>query len=64
MSKTSLIPAAALILLAGLLFVVLSAGLAGIGIAAIAGGALPVGVAALVLSAWMGTLAFGALRRR
>jgi hypothetical protein len=48
----------------GLLFAFLTAGLAGIGIAAIAGGALPVGVAALVLSAWMATLAFGALRRR
>jgi hypothetical protein len=48
----------------GVLFVLLTAGLAGIGIYALVGGALPIGIAALVLSTWMGTLAFGALRRR
>jgi hypothetical protein len=48
----------------GVLFVLLTAGLAGIGIYALASGALPIGVAAVVLSAWMGTLAYGALRRR
>ena len=48
----------------GLLFLLITAGLAGIGIYALAGGALAIGIAALVLSAWMGTLAFGVLRRR
>ena len=48
----------------GVLFVFLTVGLAGIGIYASVGGALPIGIAALVLSGWMGTLAFGALRRR
>ena len=48
----------------GVLFVLLTAGLAGIGIYALVSGALPIGVAALVLAAWMATLAFGALRRR
>jgi hypothetical protein len=48
----------------GVLFVLLTAGLAGIGVYALVSGALPIGIAALVLSAWMGTLAFGALGRR
>ena len=48
----------------GVLFALLTVGLAGIGVAALAGGAVLIGVAALVLAAWMATLAVGGLRRR
>jgi hypothetical protein len=48
----------------GVLFVLLTAGLAAIGIYALTSGALLIAVAALVLSGWMASLAFAALRRR
>jgi hypothetical protein len=45
------------------LFAALTAGLAGIGVAALRGGALLVGLCALVLAAWMATMALRAARR-
>ena len=46
----------------GLLFCALTAGLALIAVAALAGGAVIVGLAAAVLAVWMATLAVRAMR--
>ena len=48
----------------GVLFALLAAGLALIGVAAVRGGQAAIGVAALALAIWMAWLALGALRRR
>jgi hypothetical protein len=46
----------------GLLFCALTAGLGLIAVAALAGGAIIIGVAAAVLAVWMGSLAVRAMR--